>query len=150
MTPKERSTFCTTGSHHECRHSFIDRLGFLGRIDCMSSSTMSPQGKAPLVSFCVASCVILCLTAAVGITWPVLQDYVPIGSDWKVSERFLKGPILDETAAFSDLFPLELPDYIGFGCAVLGLMLAAGGGIGGGGILVPIYILLFEFPVKRT
>lgn len=55
----------------------------------------------------------------------------------------------DEDAVFPDLFPLQVKDYIGFGCAVLGLMLAAGGGIGGGGILVPIYILLFDFPVKR-
>ena len=68
-----------------------------------------------------------------------------------VSERHrsLKGTILADDAMFSDLLPLETPDYIGFACAVAGLMLAAGGGIGGGGILVPIYILLFEFPVKR-
>ncbi|KAG7340346.1 sulfite exporter TauE/SafE [Nitzschia inconspicua] len=33
---------------------------------------------------------------------------------------------------------------------VVGLILAAGGGIGGGGILVPTYILLLDFPVKRA
>lgn len=64
--------------------------------------------------------------------------------------RFLKGNILEDDASFEDIFPLETPDYIGFTCAVAGLVLAAGGGIGGGGILVPVYILLFEFPVKRT
>ena len=67
-----------------------------------------------------------------------------------LQHRYLKGAILEDDAMFTDLFPLQPTDYIGFVAAVAGLMLAAGGGIGGGGILVPIYILLFEFPVKRT
>jgi uncharacterized membrane protein YfcA len=46
------------------------------------------------------------------------------------------------------LFPLTGSDYVGFACATLGLMIAAGGGIGGGGILVPIYLLLVKLPVK--
>jgi hypothetical protein len=50
----------------------------------------------------------------------------------------------------TSLFPFRPQDYIGFFCAVAGLMLAAGGGIGGGGILVPIYILIFDFPVKHA
>ena len=33
-------------------------------------------------------------------------------------------------------------------CATLGLMVAAGGGIGGGGMLVPIYILVLGFSPK--
>jgi uncharacterized membrane protein YfcA len=49
-----------------------------------------------------------------------------------------------------DLFPLQTLDYIGFVCAIAGLILAAGAGIGGGGILVPIFILIFEFPIKHA
>lgn len=48
------------------------------------------------------------------------------------------------------LFPLSAKDYRGFVCAVLGLMVAAGGGIGGGGILVPIYILVMGFSPKHA
>ncbi|CAJ1953595.1 unnamed protein product [Cylindrotheca closterium] len=48
------------------------------------------------------------------------------------------------------LFPLDTRDTIGFSCAILGLMIAAGGGIGGGGILVPIYILVMEFSPKHA
>ena len=45
--------------------------------------------------------------------------------------------LLDEDEALPGLFPFRWPqDYLGFGCATLGLLLAAGGGIGGGGILV--------------
>jgi len=58
--------------------------------------------------------------------------------------------LMDEDAELPSLFPFEFQDYLGFGFATLGLLLAAGGGIGGGGILVPIYILVLEFPVKHA
>ena len=48
------------------------------------------------------------------------------------------------------LFPLSADDYRGFFFATLGLMLAAGGGIGGGGMLVPIYILVLGFSPKHS
>jgi hypothetical protein len=48
------------------------------------------------------------------------------------------------------LFPLDTSDQIGFVLAVMGLMIAAGGGIGGGGILVPIYILVMGFSPKHA
>ena len=40
------------------------------------------------------------------------------------------------------LFPLSWEDWVGYGFAAISLFIAAGGGIGGGGILVPLYILL--------
>ena len=74
-----------------------------------------------------------------------------------VSEHFVRrlstssGTLIDEDEELPDLFPFSWPqDYLGFGSAILGLLLAAGGGIGGGGILVPIYILVLEFPVKHA
>ena len=48
------------------------------------------------------------------------------------------------------LFPLSNSDKIGFIFAICGLMIAAGGGIGGGGILVPIYILVMGFSPKHA
>uniref|UniRef100_A0A6V2JJ00 Uncharacterized protein n=1 Tax=Ditylum brightwellii TaxID=49249 RepID=A0A6V2JJ00_9STRA len=48
------------------------------------------------------------------------------------------------------LLPLTTSDYAGVICATLGLMVAAGGGIGGGGILVPIYILVMGFSPKHA
>jgi len=48
------------------------------------------------------------------------------------------------------LFPLTSSDYTGCICATIGLMIAAGGGIGGGGILVPIYILVMGFSPKHA
>ena len=48
------------------------------------------------------------------------------------------------------LIPLQISDVVGFLCAALGLIIAAGGGIGGGGILVPIYILILGFLPKHA
>ncbi|KAL3945588.1 MAG: hypothetical protein SGBAC_000328 [Bacillariaceae sp.] len=48
------------------------------------------------------------------------------------------------------MFPLQYSDKVGFTCAIVGLMVAAGGGIGGGGILVPIYILVMGFTPKHA
>jgi len=49
-----------------------------------------------------------------------------------------------------DLFPLDGSDYAGILCAIFGLMIAAGGGIGGGGVLVPIYILVMGFHPRQA
>mmetsp|Transcript_10532 Transcript_10532/g.16332 ORF Transcript_10532/g.16332 Transcript_10532/m.16332 type:complete len:578 (+) Transcript_10532:40-1773(+) len=48
------------------------------------------------------------------------------------------------------LLPLDQTDHLGFFFATLGLMIAAGGGIGGGGVLVPIYILIMKFSPKHA
>ena len=58
--------------------------------------------------------------------------------------------LIDEDEELPPLFPFQTDDYFGFSLAALGLLLAAGGGIGGGGLLVPIYILVLEFPVKHA
>jgi len=49
-----------------------------------------------------------------------------------------------------DLFPLSNRDIIGLALSSIGLMIAAGGGIGGGGILVPLFILILGFSPKHA
>ena len=59
--------------------------------------------------------------------------------------------ISDESSfLFRPVFPMRPVDYVGFLATILGLIMAAGGGIGGGGFLVPIYILIMGFPVKHA
>jgi len=48
------------------------------------------------------------------------------------------------------LWPLSWRDFAGFGVAVVGLFIAAGGGLGGGGILVPVFILLLGASCSAT
>ena len=49
-----------------------------------------------------------------------------------------------------DLFPLDSSDYWGTFLVALGSMIAASGGIGGGGMLVPLLILVFDFEPKHA
>jgi len=69
-------------------------------------------------------------------------------------ERLLQGTQQHHKQVYEEmhapLFPLTDSDRIGFLCAIIGLMIAAGGGIGGGGILVPIYILVMGFSPKHA
>lgn len=48
------------------------------------------------------------------------------------------------------LHPIDGWDLTGIGLACIGLMIAAAGGIGGGGILVPLYILVLGFDPKHA
>ena len=61
--------------------------------------------------------------------------------------QHVHNPVYEENHA--SLFPLSTSDKMGFAFAICGLMIAAGGGIGGGGILVPIYILVMGFSPKH-
>jgi hypothetical protein len=54
----------------------------------------------------------------------------------------------EEHAQHKDLFPMDASDYWGTISVVLGLLVAASGGIGGGGILVPLLILIYGFAPK--
>jgi hypothetical protein len=51
----------------------------------------------------------------------------------------------DSYQQHKDLFPLDASDYWGTILVTLGLLVAASGGIGGGGILVPLLILVYQF-----
>ncbi|KAJ8610354.1 hypothetical protein CTAYLR_003889 [Chrysophaeum taylorii] len=55
---------------------------------------------------------------------------------------------IDPVTRHKRLSPMGTRDWVGIGCAILGLMIAAGGGIGGGGMLVPIYVLVMGFEPK--
>ena len=75
--------------------------------------------------------------------------------DWPSSPRAGDGAAAGGAGATEDaqtghkfLFPLGLRDVAGFVFACGGLMIAAGGGIGGGGMLVPIYIIVLGFQPK--
>merc|ERR1712072_1430691 len=52
--------------------------------------------------------------------------------------------------AHKQLTPLDTSDWVGFAVSILAILLAAGGGIGGGGMLVPIYILIMHFLPKEA
>jgi uncharacterized membrane protein YfcA len=69
-------------------------------------------------------------------------------SSWLPS--FIQRQLESNAEGHKPLIPLSTNDHIGFSCAIVGLLIAAGGGIGGGGILVPIYILVMGFSPKHA
>lgn len=59
--------------------------------------------------------------------------------------------VLDDEATTNAMFFSGRPIYIvGLITAFIGIMLSAGGGIGGGGLLVPIFVLIFRLPIKHA
>lgn len=48
------------------------------------------------------------------------------------------------------LLPLDTWDYVTFLVGAIGLIVAAAGGIGGGGVLVPLYIIIAGFDAKSA
>jgi hypothetical protein len=75
------------------------------------------------------------------------NDFDRLLADGSVERQHVHNPVYEEN--HPQLFPLSTSDKIGFSLAICGLMIAAGGGIGGGGILVPIYILVMGFSPKH-
>jgi len=73
------------------------------------------------------------------------QSMSAILNEDSMIHRFLR-----VTNSHKDLFPLGTTDYLGLFFSTLGLMIAAGGGVGGGGVLVPIFILIMRFKAKHA
>lgn len=84
-------------------------------------------------------------TVVIGVT---VSYKFSVGGDVAFSSVHRILNVVDAEEPFPPLFPFRFADYVGFCLAILGLLLAAGAGVGGGGILVPIYALVLKFPVK--
>uniref|UniRef100_A0A7S4R551 Membrane transporter protein n=1 Tax=Alexandrium monilatum TaxID=311494 RepID=A0A7S4R551_9DINO len=56
----------------------------------------------------------------------------------------------DMFAYHKELFPLDRMDVVTLILSALGLVIAGGGGIGGGGILVPLFMLVMKFRPKHA
>ena len=83
---------------------------------------------------------LICLVLVVWIC--IVDTQFP---EYSISRR-LTGNDYDEK--HKDLFPLDARDWWGTILVGLGTMIAASGGIGGGGILVPLLILVYGFHPK--
>jgi uncharacterized membrane protein YfcA len=118
-----------------------------------------------LLLSCVLSCVLVaacCWNSAQEENQPffrlqadrrfvALTAEIPVESDESSSSLLFssgKRALSVTASGHKELWPLDVSDVMGFLLAMLGLIIAAGGGIGGGGILVPIYILVWNFSPK--
>ena len=111
-----------------------------------SQEWIEKEVKKRHVAFIMSS---LCVLLMVGTLWVYDVRQGSTSSSNRISHRELERKYTFELT-HKDLFPVDKSDVLGFICATLGLMVAAGGGIGGGGILVPILILVMGFSPKHA
>lgn len=95
--------------------------------------TLTARGLA------VASLALLCILSFVHFSVPAIHG-----------RHLAEEDSLPADLRHKDLFPLNGDDILGTILAVAGLIIAASGGIGGGGILVPLLILIFKFSPKMA
>ena len=85
-------------------------------------------------SYAIASALALLAVFIVAIFVASSNNDTPTGSNLHrhlTESSSSSSSLLDENRVLPSLFPLTWPsDYLGFTCATLGLLLAAGGGIG--------------------
>lgn len=77
-----------------------------------------------------------------------LKDPSKKSSSFQSNIQRLLGGIHFPTSQHKNLFPIDHADVIGSFLVSVSLMIAASGGIGGGGILVPLLIMVFGFHPK--
>lgn len=117
-------------------------------VDAVQKQTraLHKQSLLATVFKAAALTVALLLTLAIVIQ---LNDYGYLGDGMRENAYSLHRA-LQAISHHKDLFPLDTSDYIGSVLVFFGLIIAASGGIGGGGILVPILILVFAFHPKHA
>ena len=103
---------------------------------------------------------VLCTLAVVATVIALIHLFSAYGDNYTWGHRSLDNTnadtgtdtvaVPDVPAEHKDLFPLDASDYWGIVLVSLGLVIAASGGIGGGGILVPLFILVFGFSPKHA
>lgn len=101
---------------------------------------------------------VLCTLAVVATVIALIHLFSVYGNNNTLGRRWLDNnntdtateAVPDVSAEHKDLFPLDDSDYWGIVLVSLGLVIAASGGIGGGGILVPLFILVFGFSPKHA
>eukprot|EP01031_Cornospumella_fuschlensis_P035721 gene35721-43322_t len=103
-----------------------------------SLRTFIQLGRADMTS-------LACITTAIMISMCMFYSASHVTVDNSI-DGFKR--LLNELQRHKDLLPMDSNDIWGTIFTSLGLMIAASGGIGGGGILVPIFILVFGFSTR--
>eukprot|EP00979_Chaetoceros_neogracilis_P003474 scaffold599_cov202-Chaetoceros_neogracile.AAC.4 len=116
-----------------------------------NSNISTPKIETPDLKSLVASWSTLALVAVAATLYQLTHGHIDASAI--TNQAIDSFRTLQDEYTYDDhaaLLPLTSSDWVGFVCAICGLMVAAGGGIGGGGILVPIYILVMGFSPKNA
>lgn len=95
---------------------------------------MSPPSRRPFLSLETFAYLSVTLLLSLVLTAVLLSHHASLHRDAAAAMVHSQPlSLLDEVSPLPPLFPLRLRDYVGYALAMSGLILAAGGGIGGGG-----------------
>ena len=108
-----------------------------------TSNEHSLFSEAVIPKFLLYSGVVILLLILIELK----DSFENIASYHSYIQRIL-GEVHGRASLHKDLFPINQADVIGSFLVAVGLMIAASGGIGGGGILVPLLIMVFGFNPK--
>eukprot|EP00928_Gymnodinium_smaydae_P014016 TRINITY_DN15083_c3_g2_i1.p1 TRINITY_DN15083_c3_g2~~TRINITY_DN15083_c3_g2_i1.p1 ORF type:complete len:691 (-),score=149.82 TRINITY_DN15083_c3_g2_i1:194-2266(-) len=106
------------------------------------STTLDPVAIAAVAAVEAAEQALPTVTSAPGVTAAAAAAAAAGGLS--------QAPIPDPFAYHKDVFPPDRTDYLALFLSAIGLVIAAGGGIGGGGILVPLYMMVLGFHPKHA
>jgi uncharacterized membrane protein YfcA len=105
--------------------------------------------KAPASLVLMVIAVVILFATFGDMTNASQHDHDRADNDYQRSRQLLgeltNMSVLLPTDQHKPLLPLDSTDILGFVLSTVSLMIAAGGGIGGGGILIPIYIIIMDF-----
>ena len=108
-----------------------------------TSNEHSLFSEAVIPKFLLYSGVVILLLILIELK----DSFENVASYHSYIQRIL-GEVHGRASLHKDLFPINQADVIGSFLVAVGLMIAASGGIGGGGILVPLLIMVFGFNPK--
>ena len=108
-----------------------------------TSNKYSLFGEAIILKLLLYTGVVILILILIAL----IDSFQNITSYQSIMKRTLVG-IQVPAGQHKDLFPIDKADVIGSFLVAVGLMIAASGGIGGGGILVPLLIMVFGFNPK--
>jgi len=80
---------------------------------------------------------------------PEMECHIDVAHEWAFASQGLP-PLSEAVCTHKSLLPLDLHDTVGFSLTIVASALASGSGIGGGGLLIPLLILVFGFPERRA
>lgn len=148
----ERKTLRILQQKNPPRKTIINRIHFIHPIAYQMVLSMKVSTRTKVF-------IALCILAVFAAAEKYVEETSSIDNNSPVSGAYQKShyynPLPDDLEQdphhpnkHKDLFPFDSADMWGTVLVTLGLLVAASGGIGGGGILVPLFILIFEFKPK--
>lgn len=153
----ERAPIGLSNTNLSCRH-YQDDISLLDQDDNMNSinkAVEADKSGSKFYRFVLPSLLLSFVVVAVSANVFVLPsengyENLPYFKSLQLSAPGTTQIPASTYAGHKTLLPLSGNDYLGFSFVTLALVIAGAAGLGGGGMLIPIYILVMNFNAKSA